>query len=196
MFDKATSKLSDAQIAFDKLKGSSDAQEFKAMFSAFLNSGRAVTNALQKDGKNVVGFSSWYEKKQEEMKNDKLLKFVHDARTADFHEGSHGLASSTHIRSLNTGKLGLPSEAGADLLIRSDGIYWVVGKDTPKERLVPVREGGDFSTQLSLTNAPTEHIGKKLGKNDPISICTLALDYYENLVYEAKSKFTGNTESR
>lgn len=189
MFGRTTNKLEDARVTLEKLEKASDAQEFKALFNAFLSSARAITNGLQKDGAKIAGFSGWYAEKQEEMRGDPLLRFIHDARTVDFHEGSHGFRFSTHIKHLSTDQLGPPPVPNAGIAVNASGVFWVVDRGTPKERLIPIKSGGTFSTNVSLVNAPGEHLGKKLEKNDPITVCSLALDYYENLVFEAKGKF-------
>jgi hypothetical protein len=46
MFWNSTKKLEDAQFIFDYLKKAGDAPSFRALFNSFLNSARAITNAL------------------------------------------------------------------------------------------------------------------------------------------------------
>lgn len=59
MFNYASNKIEDTRIIFDKLSQSSDFLEFKSYFNSFLSSARAITNALQKQGKTIEGFSGW-----------------------------------------------------------------------------------------------------------------------------------------
>lgn len=186
MFNNALNKLEDARILFNKLTQASDFLEFKSYFNSFLSSSRAVTYALQKQGTAIKGFREWYSLKQEEMKNDELLKFMHNSRTEDFHEGVHRFACSTYIKHLSTNELDKPGNAS--MIIGSEGAYWVVNEGTSKERKIPVK-GAEYTISVSMQNAPAKHLGKELTSNDPLALCKLTLEYLEALVYEAKTKW-------
>lgn len=144
---------------------------------------------MQKDGKNVPGFSEWYEAKQEEMRNDELLRFIHEARTEDFHEGKHRLNFSTFINHFTTNQTGTPPSPNASIGIGLDCIFWNVDVGTPHERRIPIKQGGSYYSSVSIVNPPTKHRGKDFLINNPVTICQLALDYLSELVYEADIKF-------
>jgi len=188
MFNNASNKLEDARVLLDKLIQASDFVEFKSLFNSFLSSSRAVTYALQKQGKAIKGFSKWYSLKQEEMKNDELLKFMHNSRIEDFHKGVHKFACSTYIKHLSTNELNKPGNAS--MIIGSEGAYWVVDEGTSKERKIPIK-GAEYTISVSIQSAPKKHLGRVLAKNDPITLCKLTLEYLETLVYGAKTKFSG-----
>jgi hypothetical protein len=188
VFERTTTKLEDAQTILDNLKGASDALTFRSSFNSFLSAARAITNALQKEGDKIKGFDDWYSKKQEQMKKDETLRFIHDARTEDFHEGKHKLRFGTYISHFSSKQAG-SRPADSLLSIQAEGPFWVVDKGTPKERRIPIKKGGSWTIQVSIENAPINHLGEKLEKNDPLTICQLALEYFGNLVYEAKDKF-------
>jgi hypothetical protein len=184
MFNNASNKLEDTRVLFDKLTQASDFVEFKSLFNSFLSSSRAVTYALQKQGKAIKGFREWYSLKQEEMKNDELLKFMHNSRIEDFHKGVHKFACSTYIKHLSTNELDKPGNAS--MIIGSEGAYWVVNEGTSKERKIPVK-GAEYTISVSMRNAPTKHLNKELATNDPLTLCKLTIEYLEVLVYEAKT---------
>lgn len=189
MFNAAKSKLEDARTILGELDQGDDAISFKARFNSFLGSARAVTNGLQKEGAKVPKFSSWYEAKQEEMEKDDLMRFVHKARIDDFHYGKHRLKFSTHFRHVSRNEAWPPPSPDAKLVLRGNGAFWIVGAGTATERRIPVKKGARYITNISIAGAPTEHLGAKLVRNDPLAVCHLALVYLEKLVHEAESTF-------
>lgn len=188
MFRNADTKLEDSRVILDQLKAAGDAPTFRSLFSSFLSSSRAITYALQKGGGHITGFDEWYKVKQQEMKDDELLRFIHEARTEDFHEGKHRLQFATHIQQLSTSMVEPPPSYDAEITIGPEGPFWIVNKGTTQERRVPIKQGTDYVVQVSIHNAPVTHRGKKLTKNDPITICQLALDYLSELIHEAKTR--------
>lgn len=187
MFERATSKLDDARTIIGNMKTARDAQAFRSAFNSFLSAARAVTYALQKEGKPLEGFSDWYNRKQEEMKGDELLRFIHQARTQDFHEGKHRLHFGTHIQHLSIGAEPPPSKNAA-FVIGADGPFWIVDEGTSRERKIPFK-AASYTVRVTCDCPPSMHLGKKLDTDDPVTICELATAYFENLVYEAKTKF-------
>ena len=190
MFSKTKSKLEDTRNILDQLIRASDASSFRALFNSFLNSARAITYALQKEGKNISGFNDWYLLKQEEMINDELLRFIQLARKQDFHEGEHRLDFSTAITEFSTNQAGSPPSTNAAIVIGADGPFWLVDEGTPRERRIPIKQGGTWATRVGIKNAPTKHRGKTLERNDPITICHVVLVYFSELVYEAMQSFS------
>jgi hypothetical protein len=189
LFSKTKSKLEDTRSVLDQLTRARDASSFRALFNSFLNSAREITYALQKEGHNIPGFNDWYILKQEEMRNDDLLRFIHSARKKDFHEGEHTLDFSTAIIEFSTNQAGSPPSANAAIVIGSDGPFWLVDKGTPRERRIPVKQGCTWAIRVRIRNAPTRHRGRTLERNDPITICHVALVYFSELVHEAMQSF-------
>ena len=189
VFGNANSKLEDSRNILSQLKSANDAMNFKALFNSFLSSSRAITNALQKEGKEKNGFEEWYKEKQDEMRKDELLRFIHEVRTIDFHEGKNVLGTSVDIKRFLTSAVGSKPTPDATMGIHKDGIYWTINKGTPRERRIPINKGGKFLTKISIKNPPSQHKGKSLEKNDPITICELYVKYMEELVFEAIEKF-------
>jgi hypothetical protein len=125
------------------------------------------------------------------MHADELLRFIHDARIEDFHQGKYRLRfPSAFIEHFSVEGAGPPPAPGASLAIGTEGPFWIVDQGTAKEKRIPVRLGGSWIVQVVVENAPSVHRGTKLVRNDPISLCELAIEYFQNLVYEAKSRFS------
>jgi hypothetical protein len=196
MFNNAVAKLEDSRYILEQLKIANDFLAFRSLFNSFLNAARAITYALQKEGKHISGFNNWYEPRRKQMRNDELLRFIHEARIEDFHEGKQILKSGTHIRYLSREAVGPPPSPDARLVVGSQGPLWIVNEGTPQEQRIPVKQGADHVIWIYINkNAPEVHLGVKLAKNDPVTICQLALDYFTGLVYEAKSEFASQEQS-
>ena len=189
MFSSAKKKLEDSRVILERLRLVNDALSFRALFNSFLSASRAITYALQKDGKHIIRFNDWYEEKRQEMKDDELLRFIHKARTANFHRGKHKLHFTTVIQHFSTATAEPPPSPNAKIAIGGEGAFWIADEGTSRERRIPIKQGGSYVTQVSIAGAPTVHRGKKLEKNDPVTICQLALDYFSKLIHEAKIKF-------
>ena len=190
MFNRAKSKLEDSRTIYSNLQTCEDIPAFRALFNSFLQSSRSITNALQKEGKQLPEFTNWYLMKQDEMRNDELLRFMHIARTEDFHEGKHRLRFSTHIQYLDTSSVGPPPSPTARLGISNEGLFWIMNKGTPREERIPIKDRGEVSYYISIDNPPTSHLGHKLENNNPLVICQLTLAYFSNLIIEAEEKFS------
>jgi hypothetical protein len=188
MFKRARAKLDESRRILENLSRATDADMFRAQFNAFIASSRTVTNALQKEGCHIDGFTEWYEPKQTEMRNDRLMRFFHNARVDDFHKGEHQLQFSTYNESLSSEDFDPPLSPDAPLAMGADGVFRIYDQGTARERRVPVTEGRNFIF-VSVKNPPTEHRGLAIKDRTPVAICELALRYLEDLVFEADQKF-------
>jgi hypothetical protein len=83
-FDHVDNKLFEADFFFQKMAELDfNWFEMRCFFSAFVNSSRSVTFALQASMNGVSGFSEWYTLLQEKLRQDKLARFFHECRTDD-----------------------------------------------------------------------------------------------------------------
>ena len=189
-FENAKSKLEESQCLLREMKQASEAITFRTKFQAFLNSARAITAALQKQGKHIDGFDRWYQSKQIEMKEDPLLRFIHEARTEDFHEGKHRLLFSTRIEPFSATSFGPPPLPNAKAIIRRDGPFWLIDEGTPQERRIPTVLQGKTTINVELQNPPQAHLGNKVDGLGPVQLSELSTQYYAGLVHEAIQKFS------
>jgi hypothetical protein len=77
---------------------------------------------------------------------------------------------------------------GAALTVCADGAFWLVEEGTPRERRIPIRKA-QYTVAVSITDGPKMHLGAEIDKNDPLTVCSLALVYLEELVHEARIRF-------
>jgi len=83
---EAFEKLVEAKYFLTKMeKNIDDLVKFKFNLSAFLSASRSVTFYLQKEFAYNPKFTEWYQKKQNEMKEDPLFKFFNNKRVTVVH---------------------------------------------------------------------------------------------------------------
>ncbi len=200
-FTSTITKLEDARTAFVMMKSSKNPMEFRALFGTFINNSRAITYAMQCDGSGNSNFDRWYKEKQESMKGDELIRFVHDARIDDFHKGKHalGFASKASFSDLDPGRIMANSPGkfnGSDkwtISLHGDGLYTIADEGTPRERRVPLDQSLIGGTEITILNPPHHHLGKPINSNDPIYICSLVLSYFEEFVYDLLNEIKKST---
>lgn len=80
-------KLNEAKHFLEEMKRlSSHSDSFRYSFTAFLAAMRSVTQIMQKEFSSISGFTDWYAKKQVEMGNGQVLKYLHRQRSLTYHE--------------------------------------------------------------------------------------------------------------
>ena len=94
-FDLVDEKLAEADFFLEKLRNSStNFFAARCYFSAFVSAARSVTFALQGVMKPRVSvFDEWYERKQDQLRQDPLARFLHDARTEVQHFGVNAVTA-------------------------------------------------------------------------------------------------------
>ncbi len=123
------------------------------------------------------------------MRQDELLRFVHEARIVDFHQGKAAVgAVGTGVDYFSTKDAGPPPTPDAGFGIGAEGPFWIVDRGKPTERRVPIVKGGSWTTSVALEDPPKKHRGKAMLRNDPISVASLAVTYLEELVHEARTR--------
>lgn len=172
--------------------------QIRAVGEAVLNVDELEFNGIKvkekelKEKNQYKHFRNW---KEEKIKNHKalnegeLINFIKEKRIADFHYGVSTLAFTMYGHNFSTNDLGRKPSPDATWIINGKGIFWIINKGTPEERLIPceINEGCTFA--VAIINPPTLYLHKPLPSTDPISICITALKYYEELLFEAKNKF-------
>jgi len=74
--------------------------EFECNLHAFITLARSVTYILQKEFSQNPEFNYWYQKKQEEMKKDEMLRFFRYTRDIIIHEKPLDIGTIAHIRKI------------------------------------------------------------------------------------------------
>jgi predicted P-loop ATPase/GTPase len=79
-------KLEEARFFFDEMKRNlEDDKIFSFYLSAFITAARSIIdNFMQKEFKNITGFTEWYQSKQEIIQSDDF-KFFNQMRVATVH---------------------------------------------------------------------------------------------------------------
>ncbi|XAL98829.1 hypothetical protein OT109_14715 [Phycisphaeraceae bacterium D3-23] len=97
-FSHVDQKLAESEFFLERVRDSDcDSFGIRCYVSAFASSARSVTFALQSSMTGVKGFGSWYKRKQENLRGDKLARFFHEFRRINQHVGDNlvkGFSSS------------------------------------------------------------------------------------------------------
>jgi hypothetical protein len=192
-------KLQDARTAIAAMNTAGDFPSFRRAFNQCLAALRSVgykldgetKRALRKSGRkaDVPNYQNWWKTKETQLRTDPLMLWTVTVRDGDTHLRDEGVFNH-RLETRFTGTDDFePGPPGADLVINADGAVWVVGMGTVREHRTPAkfRPGAPatMNHEVGVANAPTEHLGKTLTQNDPLTLCQLALEYWEGLVEEA-----------
>jgi len=185
LIPRAKRVLHECVYHLDLMKSSKSAEELEINFSAFLNSTRNVTFALQKEFAGNKKFTKWYKKKMKEMTKEPLLLFFVKLRNRTVKEGITGLKGiSLTIKSLDTSKdLINKPEGSANLIITRKGPYWNVFPNSPKADLLPADTTGEIYSVVALEGIPKTFLGKELEPNIS-KVCDTYYLYLKQLVEE------------
>jgi glutaminyl-tRNA synthetase len=124
--------------------------------------GRNSTWALQNLNSVEPGFAAWYKVKQEQMRNDPLMKFFAELRTEIEKKASTPTATHIHIKSFSAADMQrfLPAPPGAMGFFIGDsagGTGWEVKKpDGSAERYYVELPNAIGAINLHLPTAPNE----------------------------------------
>jgi len=192
-------KISDVFRAVDDRQkaarfGLEDMKNPERSRSGFYNAvvfGRMVTFALQNLRGVADGFDEWYSAKQEEMKQDPLMKYFYDLRTDIEKQTNRHTAPLTHIKSFDPGqdmRRFQPAPPGATGFFIGDqngGSGWDVklADGTIQKYYVDLPPDiGEVTVRLPkapepFANVPAHQLVEKY------------LSYLDGLVAEAKARF-------
>ena len=127
------------------------------------------------------------------MDSDELMKYIYDARNVILKETEMPISAIIIFK-----------DKAKDAQ-RGEPRFTILSEDpqgNPKweietlagESIILIDKDQSTETDIDLifrfTNSPTMHLGKKIETSKPEDICQLYIKYLENLVNEAKSKFT------
>jgi hypothetical protein len=183
--------VDDARAQLRLMLRSNDFDTLRSTFLSCVNALRAVEEALKAEGNGAVGFEEWWHSRERDLRQDELMRFIHDVRIDDFHraKGHRVLVGRTLVEHISTSELGERPPGANGLAIGPEGPFWVVDARKPTERRVPITSGGSWRLGISLATAPTSHDGKPLDRNDPFTICSLGIEYLFRVVVQARTRF-------
>ena len=92
-------KLKEADFFFEKMKLSERSiDELNFYFSAFVSSARSVTFVMQYVGSDLEGFDVWYAQIQQGLRENKIAKFLLEARNEHQKRGVQPIASGSVVK--------------------------------------------------------------------------------------------------
>lgn len=184
MIPNAKKNLHECEYFLNNMLHSRNIEEFEINFAAFVNSARNVTWVLKKEYSSNGRFNKWYLSKEKEMKNDELLSFFKDLRNKIDKEGINALSFQTQIGKFNSTKDIIDRPPGSAIVINSKGVYYLVGKGTSKEDLIPAKTNAEIKTNIFLSYPPRSHLGKDITNHNVVRLCIIYYNYLKSLVEE------------
>lgn len=97
-----------------------EAAAFRYDLNAFTSAVRSVTFVMQAEFSKALSFNIWYSEKQEQMRNDEIMRFFHDQRTVVIHQRPiypHGRTMVTFTDYL------MANDSGSLVTTKADGTY-------------------------------------------------------------------------
>lgn len=186
-FRQARAEIYTAEQALQSMKLAKSFNEFERIWKIYLN-------CIEKCWLKVEGicqpirnnFEPWQGKFLNLRKKDMLLKYLKNARDADQHtiqevvEPITELRSiyalhNTHIKSLRIDGGNITEYVGSKPLFTTNTLAGV--------KLLRIKNRSDWYSP------PTQHLGKCLEKNDPISIAQHGLEFYKDFLDQAEKEF-------
>ena len=160
--------------------------EFECNLQAFIIFARSVTFIMKKEYSEKHGFNEWYQRKEEEMRNDELLRFFKDARNITIHEKPLDVGTVAYIKQIYLHSI--PRGWGFAITGKGEPV-WI----TPKGEKIHAFE---FDNQIKrvylFDNPPKEFLGVELKDFSVVTLCRIYLAYLSDLVKEANEKFGRN----
>ena len=95
-----------------------DPPDFVTNLNALVQALRSVSLMLQSEKSSLPGFDRWYPEWQERAKQDRLMKWLNDARVQVFHVAELKTRSTVHARILLSGPV---AEASFDVPVDMRG---------------------------------------------------------------------------
>lgn len=158
--------------------------------------GRAVTNVLENLRSTEPDFDRWYEKYKIEMQADPLMKYFYKLRSEILKEGQLRVGWKAYIKMINEPideRLFGPPPPNAKRFFTFNGLGgtgWIVQLPDGSTENYYVNMPADVaSVSFKFPNPPKSHLGKAITDNSVQSLTRLYLDYLQQIVEEAKTKF-------
>lgn len=201
---KALSRLRVVQKAVADLEICKDYDAFSDIWYTFLVAAKNVYTVLEQGAKTTPQSRQWFGSKNQQRKNDPLLRYVTEARNDD----EHGLEPiSTYVPSvLNIGvtRSGTSShmkDENGNVFIGCGTAYSFVGAKPHRLPGMQALDGKpilveDTQAHVKLVRVhdrsrnphdpPTSHLGEKIDGSSPLVVAKAMTSYLETLVAEAQ----------
>lgn len=190
-------ELDAARAAISRMRGASSFGDLESSWIDALSRLDKVWEKLEQACKSHSSkFSPWHGRQAAFRRKDMLLRYLHQARNADHHtlEESIGVEPGEYSFKVPAGKPGqvvhiksLKTDASGRV-VHYEGNVAPEIVDTPaRVVLLPIKNRGQ------IYNPPTQHLGLMLRASDPITVSTLGLAFYEEMVKEAEATFFAPT---
>jgi hypothetical protein len=185
----AKNDLASAARAVERMKLSTDREEFEAEWRDFLN---CIEKVWVKTERACQPFRQQFEPWQGQYtrlrRKDMLLRYLKQARDADNH-------SIQDVMEITPGGIGLRAGASGSVYIRelsidakgqikidaSDDV--IVEIINPKVVAVKVLNNGEWY------NPPSTHLDNPVSDHHPVTLAELGLKFYEKFIAEAEQRF-------
>lgn len=191
VFKNIDDTLKTVEIALKDLKNELPERRL-ASIRNIITFGRSVTFAIQKLKSHVDGFDDWYKPKQQEMISNPLFKYFKDIRDEIIHEGKLNTNVSVSVPFFSPLFLQYmpkpPNHKGFFIGDQNGGSGWIVENADGEEEKYYITLNKDFvDVQLTLVGLPDN---LPYEDTSTLNLCTIYFDYLNNLVTEAKERFS------
>lgn len=188
-FGKARAKLEEAQFLYDALAANRQipaAPLVRALFFAFLSTLYALRESLKKTSmfKDNSVRTWWLARQAELEKRGELLQYLLLVVNRDKHNASCYINYNAHIYNSHIHPDEVPAGT-AQIRLSAEGMLAYVLPNTPKFRRIPV---GAMKARyfVTLVDAPAIHLGEPVNGSDLFNASQIALEYFEQTVFDAE----------
>jgi hypothetical protein len=185
----ARKALREAERAFVNMRDSKSFEELEDAWKAYLSAIEKVWTKLEQAGKNAgTKFQPWFGTQLAFRKTDALLRYLKHARNADQHTLAEVVAFTPG--QMNFSLPGGPGTVHIKKLVIGHGTIEYEGSHPPTITQMPPRlELLSVKDRGKRYNPPTEHLGIRLTRQDPLAVAEIGLRFHRDLLNEAVDKF-------
>jgi hypothetical protein len=183
--------LAASRRALEAMRAAQSLDAIEAAWRSFLQEANKVWTKVELACKSHPKAQPWFGGHARLRKKDMLLRYLHHARNSDEHTlteivsrqpGGFAINPAPGMKGVYIDSMTISSgPSGTHINYRGSPIQ--VEVHTPHVQLERVFDRGAWF------NPPTQHLDKRLMKNDPITVAELGYTYCERIVSEAESRF-------
>lgn len=189
--EKAELRFGRACESLQELERSTDFKSFSRAWGDFLHHLHGIYTPLEQGAKVNPNSRQWYGELKAKARKDPLLRYLTQARNSD----EHGIEPIAEHRDGGY-SIGGPGESVRieNAVVGASGF---VGTILPVNGKLPtIRTWGAHPILITVYDErhgdrfapPSEHLGKRLSDNAPVTVARLAIEFYEAAISEAKRR--------